>query len=270
MKLKEVTFFRLLTRGIFLSFLLVSTIGFSQVFYEEPYKETVVIPDCEINKSCSLKQYSIHVQDYKIQFTGGKLSYGTRMFAEFETESLESLEEYAIVQTIKGCQFQSKKTSSGIEYIYSFARELFDDIVPFIHKSWQVDSVDKDPVYNNTPVEFKETWKTRIGLYRWNKVANSYHQDTEVLFYKEKPEVPRLYVVDRPGTAFYENGIAKNISLQFKACLYKASDIPEIGHPDEINFSTAPLHCFDWASSFIYDHERHLFIKSEQIHPACL
>lgn len=269
MKFKEVVLYKLLTHGILVMLTLIPMMGFSQVFYEEPYKETVIIPDCEVNKSCSLKQYSIQVQDYKILFTGGKVSFGTRMFAEFETENLETLEDYAIVQTVKGCQFQSKKSVSGVEYLYIYVRELFDDIVPFIHKTWQIDSVDRDPVYNNTPVEFKETWKTRLGLYRWNRVANSYHQDTEVLYYKEKPQTPKLYVVDRPGTAFYENGVAKNISLQFKACLYKASDVPEVGHPDEIGFAS-PLHCFDWASSFIYDHNRDLFIKSEQIHSACL
>lgn len=241
----------------------------AQVVFEPPYQESVTFPDCSSLKACDLKEFSYLYQDYKITFSDQKVSYGTRMFAKYQTENLATLENYGIVQFIKGCQFYSRVSQGGTEYIYNIVRDHFDERIPFVHKNWQVDSVDKDIMYNNSPAEFKEQWKTRHGLYRWNRVANSYDQKTEVLYYKEKPIEPSLYILDRPGTAFYENGNAKNISLQFKTCLYRTHEVPEVGHGDDLNFS-APLHCFNWSSSFVFDHGRKVFIKSHSIHPACL
>ncbi len=105
-------------------------------------------------------------------------------------------------------------------------------------------------------------------MYRWNRTEGSYEQSGEVLYYKEKPTVPRLYVTDHPGTSFLKGSVAKNISLQFKTCLYRTSEIPEITTGDEIDFAK-PLHCFEWASSYIYDYKKNDFIKTSQLHSAC-
>lgn len=211
-------------------------------------------------------RFSVTTQHYKINFSPGKISWGTRMFAKYQTSSLDKIEDYAVVQFIRGCQFNQYIEGDKITFIDNILRDFFNELVTYKHPEWVIDSVDLDPMYNNTPEGF-EKWNTRHGLYRWNR-NNNFDQDSEVLYYKEKPTRSNLYVADRPGTAFFQDKMAKNISLEFKTCLYKTKDIPLKTTPSDLHFAKA-VQCYDWNSSFIFDPKKAVFTRPSGIHGHC-
>jgi|SRR3990172_12956336 len=218
--------------------------------------------DCAKTATCGLMRFSLKIDDYQIMI-GGTPSYGTRLIAEYETDQELFLEEYAIVQFIRGCIFESlRKADGSILNVQNVWRWQFDDAVPFSFVDWVIDSVDKDPVYNSGG-------KVRHGFYRWNEIPGSYKTSTEHFFQNQpKPKRPALYVIDHPGTAFVTDGEARNVSLKFKTCVYKAADIPVSTTQQNINFAS-PIACFPWQSSFIYNHDTQAHEGKNAIDPFC-
>lgn len=213
--------------------------------------------NCTVTHTCDLKQIRYVVEDYEILVDGGH-SYGTRLFAWYTTDILDTLENYVFVQVIKGCQYYSSKLDNNIGGV---ARDHFSERVIFNHKDWVIDSIDTDPVYFSTP-------KSRHFNYKWNTKPGSTNNKTEKIYGLEKPNRPELYISDRPGTAFYMNGNAKNISLAFKICLYKTLDVPKTTSPDNVDFGI-PIHCFYWYSSWVYNHQNNKFEGPYSISPVC-
>jgi hypothetical protein len=219
--------------------------------------------------------FQLFTEEYKIYYPAdpadndpGGYNYGTKMMAEYRTPDVKNLEDYAVVQFIRGCEFYVQKTVSGQVVKDYYVRDFLGKKDQKYHfKYWVVDSVDSDPMYSNTPEGYD--WGTRHGLYFWNKQADSFSQDTEVYYYEEKPTVPRLYVLDHPGTAFFMNDISKNISLQFKTCLYKIEDVPLKIEADTMDFNKA-LKCIDWSSSYIYNYETNQFDHPQNLDSYCL
>lgn len=215
-------------------------------------------------------KFSVTTQHYKITYKPGDVSWGTRMFAKYETKKVGELEEYGVVQFLRGCQYNTYVDQGKIVTVDNILRHSFNKLVVFKHPEWVIDSVDLDPLYNNTPEN--ESWGTRHGFYRWNRKGN-YDEDGEVLFRNEKPpqniKNPNLYVIVHPGTSFIEAGWAKNISMEFKTCLYKTKDIPVKTLESDIHFAKA-IHCFDWSTSFIYDHATGGTHRPKGLVPHCL
>ncbi|OGN22771.1 MAG: hypothetical protein A2918_01375 [Candidatus Yanofskybacteria bacterium RIFCSPLOWO2_01_FULL_42_49] len=203
--------------------------------------------NCIATNTCDLKQIRYLAEDYEIMVDGG-YHYGTRLFAWYITETVENLENYAFVQFIKGCQYQSTDNNNTTWV----ARDYFLERILFKHKNWVIDSIDSDPVYYSTP----------------NSRHFNYKQDEEKTYGANKPTLPELYITDRPGTAFYISPTAKNISLAFKTCLYRTSDVPIKTTPDNINFAE-PISCFYWSSSWVYNHDKDKFENPPQISPVC-
>lgn len=218
---------------------------------------------CQKTDSCDLQQFGIYVEDAEIISSSFGTNYSTNAFLSYQTTDTNNLQKYGIVQFIRGCQFDSD-AEGNIRYGYS--REFFGKIVQFRHPKWVIDSVDVDPLYNSDDTE----GRPRHALYRWNEIPGSYDKGSEHYFYQETPSLPLLYVKDRPGTAFYDDDYkeAKNISLEFKACIYKIEDIPLVSHPDGMDFNKA-LHCFDWRSSYIYNHQLAKYQSPNQVSPIC-
>lgn len=217
---------------------------------------------CVLNTSCELKEFRLETHDYRTMISGSA-SLGSSAIKAYKTDKVENLEKFAIVQFIKGCVFSSSQNAQGeVEKRFGYSREFFDSFARFQHKSWVIDSIDSDPMYNNL------TPDRRHGAYRWNKVRGSYDRKTEVHYFREKPIFPELYVSDLPGSAFLGSNEAKNISLKFKACIYQTEDIPLKTTPDDLDFAT-PIHCFDWASSFIYNHKLSRYESPSEIDSFC-
>lgn len=218
--------------------------------------------DCRDNKTCDLKKVRYVVEDYKVTMMDGEYNLGTRMFAQFETSSVRNLQKYVFVQFIKGCVFSSRVVGGQVitEFDVSYVRDKKNSVV-FLFRDWVLDS-GSDPVYPSEP------GKPRLYWYRWNTVRDSFSTDTEKFYGVAKPKLPKLYVVDHPGTAFVMDDKAKNISLEFKICIYKEKDVPKNVSPDNVNFAK-PIDCFSWQSSFVYNHQTNQYESHSQVVPAC-
>ena len=222
---------------------------------------------CEVTDTCSLKEVSITVENYKI-LVADSYSYGTRTFSQYNTESVADLEDYGFVQLIRGCIFDAYFENGKIKNkVFGYSKKNFDQYVTFRFPDWVIDSVDTDPFFNNVPgAEFRHYY------YRWNQVPDSFEKKTELFYGKEKPSLPKLYVKDLPGTSFYSDEyspVAKNTSLEFRTCIYKTKEIPTITTADNIHFAE-PIHCFDWRSSFIDQLEAGKFESPAEIDPFCM
>ncbi|MDO8495932.1 MAG: hypothetical protein Q7S43_00560 [bacterium] len=226
------------------------------------HKEDVFVnTDCKKNKTCELKKVEYLVEDYSVGIDDGH-NYGTRFFARYETKKIKDLEKYVFVQFIKGCDFSSSLVNGqpAVEQDVSYPRDAGP--IKFLFKEWTIDSYDFDPVYSTVP------GKSRFFGYRWNMIPGSFSTDTEKLYGQEKPKVPKMYIVDHPGSAFYLNGTAHNISLQFRTCIYRTKDVPRTVSHNDINFAK-PIHCYEWTSSFVYNHSVGEFESPLSISSAC-
>lgn len=217
--------------------------------------------DCLPNDTCSLKELVYLKQNYRIWIEDG-YHYGTRFFALYRTESLETLEDYVFVNFIKGCKYSSWLENGRVVGLMDKTIKYKDSVRPFLFPEWTVDSDLDDPVY---PVV--QGYPRHAG-YRWNKVFGSFDATTE-FFYKDKePDRPILYIRDLPGTAFFMNNSAQNTSLKFRTCVYKNSEVPFIVEPTDTEFAN-PIHCFEWESSWVYNHDAGKFQHSYDLSPVC-
>jgi hypothetical protein len=231
---------------------------------KDKIKETVFKNiNCAATDSCDLVEFRVQSYDYHVTFADQSPSHGTSAFMSYTTKNIDDLENYALVQQIRGCIFNSVQNYSG-EVIKSsnYVRDFFNESVAYKHIDWQIDSIDLDSMYNNGNANF------RHAPYRWNTVKKSFAKDTEKIYAKERPTTPTLYVSDLPGTAFADYGEAKNISLEFKTCIYKTGKIPLVATPGDVNFSE-PIACLPWKSSMIYNHESKKFESKNEIDSFC-
>jgi len=222
---------------------------------------------CKVAGTCELKRFSLHRYEYRVDYDGRDgfrtPSYGTTVNMEYVTRTPATLEDFAIVNFIRGCQFETELKGGKVERLYTILVGSFGPLVRFRFLDWRIDSLDLNPMYNNS----SELEVSRLGTlhapYRWNRVKGSFDKKSEVLFGDERPAQGSLYVSDRPGTAFVsDDGVsATNISLQFRTCLYRTRDIPRVSMPENVDFAT-PIACHEWASSYVYD-----FAKKEMTHP---
>lgn len=228
---------------------------------EKPLVQVYKNSDCLKTDSCDLKEFKLETYNYN-SIIAGDATLGSSATMSYKTDKVENLEKYAVVQFIKGCVYNSKLVDGKIEKNSYVSRDFFGEIKKFTHPQWVIDSVDKDPVYNSIE-------KLRHGAYRWNTVAGSTEKKTQKYYLNEKPTRPELYVTDLPSTAFFMYGEAKNVSLEFKACIYKTSDVPMETDPEDTTFAE-PIKCFDWKSSFIYNHTGKLYESKKEIDSYCL
>lgn len=230
--------------------------------------------NCQSNDTCDLSEVKFKSENYQVK-VHGDLYQGTRLFAEYKTANLPALEKYGFVQFIKGCHFSSKVINGKVQKELAYSRHFFGGTIAYTHPTFVIDSVDMDPFYNSDREPDQNGFdldilKYRYLLYRWNTVPGSFDKKTQKYYGREKPITPSLYVTDYPGVANFSSSTreAHNISLKLKMCVYKTDEIPLQLKPEEINFAT-PITCFDWSSSFIYDHENEKFEAKAEIDPFC-
>jgi hypothetical protein len=171
---------------------------------------------------------------------------------EYQTNSVDALEKYAIVQFKKGCVFHSSKNGDGM-----ITRNIGDNVpsfgenIPFCFPGWVIDSQDTDPAYNSDP-EYG-----RFYLLRWNK-PGLYDNRTQKYFGVEKPKTPVVYMADNPAGAFVTGTGVRNVALEFNTCIYKASDVPAETRRQDIYFARA-ITCFEWQNVYVYDFDKAKF-----------
>ena len=207
-------------------------------------------------KDLSDVSFKFYSYDYKVTLDDGHTSFGKSSFIGYKAQNIDDLENYIVVQFIRGCQYSSDKNSSWI----SRHRRSFGKLMPYQYMELSIDSVDTDPA-------FKSDQTPRHGLYRWNNKGIFSHDGLYVR--DHTPESNFLYYRHSPGTAFLSSGVAQNISLEYKSCLLKSKDVP-LHIVDVSDLLADALHCFDWSYSRIYDFKDSSFKDKSSISPFCL
>ena len=90
-------------------------------------------PDCRSTNTCDLKRFTLTTSVYELWFSDDPNypTYGNGVIMEYETDSVDALEKYAIVQFTKGCVFDSSRNEEGkinrnVSYIIpSFSGKIF-------------------------------------------------------------------------------------------------------------------------------------------------
>jgi hypothetical protein len=218
-------------------------------------KQVFLNSDCWSTDTCNLKRFTLTMSVYEVWFSDDPNHpvYGNGVIMGYETDSVDTLEKYAIVQFMKGCVFYSSKDGEGkINRNASYyVVPSFGENVPYCFPQWVIDSRDTDPAYNSDP-EYG-----RFYLLRWNK-PGSYDYRTQKYYGAEKPKIPVVYMTDHPAGAFVTGTGVKNAALEFKTCIYKASDVPAETRRDDTGFAK-PIACFEWQHVYVYDFDKGSF-----------
>jgi hypothetical protein len=217
-------------------------------------KQIFLNPDCRSTDTCDLKRFTLTTSVYEVWFSDDPNypTYGNGVIMEYETDSVDALEKYAIVQFKKGCVFDSSKNSKGkIIRNVGYVVPSFGENIPFCFPQWVIDSQDTDPAYNSDP-EYG-----RFYLLRWNK-PGSYDERNQKYYGAEKPKIPVVYMTDYPSGAFVTGTGVRNAALEFNTCLYKARDVPPETRRDDIDFAK-PIACFEWQNVYVYDFHKGTF-----------
>ncbi len=217
-------------------------------------KQVFLNPDCRSTGTCDLKRFALTKLVYEVWFSDDPdhPTYGNGVIMEYQTDSVDALEKYAIVQFKKGCVFHSSKNRQGkINRIVTDVVPSFGETIPFCFRQWVIDSHDTDPAYNSDP-EYG-----RFYLLRWNK-PGSYDDRTYKFYGAEKPETPVVYMTDYPAGAFVTGTGVKNVALEFNTCIFKARDVPAEARRDNIDFAK-PIACFEWQNVYVYDFDTRKF-----------
>ena len=228
-------------------------------------RETSVFDNknCIKNKSCTLKKVNYLIENYKIQMAKDDFNYGTRLYVSYETDSVENLEDYVFVQFIKGCMFYSRIDNGKVVETLDVSKPFLGGYLPFKFENWVIDSSDSDPAYNTI-----SGFNRHAGL-RWNNTSGYFIDNANEIYYKDqKPPTPVLYTTDRLGSAFYTGNRAKNISLVLRMCVYKTKDVPINVDLNNTDFAE-PIHCYEWSSSQIFNHETQGFEHPYEISSVC-
>ena len=218
--------------------------------------------ECEKSNTCDLKWVRITVKNWEIMING-EPNFGTTMIIDYETDSVENLENYGPVAFVRGCVFDARKLPDQtiLKNISSAVRN-FGIYRKYCYPLWTVEANFGDPFFTNSKMGRMYGWL-------WNTEYGSTDWKTEEYYGRQKPLTPHLYYKDTPGSAFVLGGVATNISLEFKICIYRAGDIPtEITEKDNLDFAV-PIACFYWADSHIYNYETGIFEIRDEIDPFC-
>jgi hypothetical protein len=186
------------------------------------------------------------------------------MVAKFETQYVSDLEKYGIAQFVQGCQYITRDENGVINNYPTIMHEYYGKIVPYFHPSMAIDGFMSDPLAWG-----KDVSKSRHHYYITKDPAKNYSGDD---YYGNRlPKNPILYLTDHPGVAGYypAQKRAYNIAMKFKTCIYKAAEVPKVVNPLSIDFAT-PIHCVEWASSYIYNFDKKKFETLPDIEPYCL
>jgi hypothetical protein len=209
---------------------------------------------CQTSSTCDLKEYKLYFHDYRI-WVQGQWQYGSKIYTSYQTDKVENLEKYIIVQFERGCVFNSTPTKKYIQY----ATESFNETVPYKFPTWVIDSFDSDPAWWSYT---GEDHGIRHYYYSWPITPGVFDDNNDKLYGVEKPTIPLLYTSYLPMQFFMSSmKEAINISLGYKTCIYKTDQVitsttrDNLGLDNGNGVTVMPLHCFNWDSLFTYNYK---------------
>lgn len=230
---------------------------------------------CAETDTCNLKKFYVKKHDFQVRVSGDPHpTSASSLYAGYVTDKPEELNKYGIVQFIRGCQYRSKLVNGQIEKKRSVVRYFYGDgFYDYHHPNWVIDGAVTDPLswdHDGDPQAEPADWVRHL-YYQWNTQRGSHSKGTRKYVKSELPRSNHIYVTDMPGETHYSPLLneALNISLEFKTCLYKESDVPRYVAPENVNFAE-PISCYEWASSFIYNHQMKKYEQPKGIVPYCL
>lgn len=235
-------------------------------------KELSFTPDpltCDEKDLCDLQSVVFHVEQMRspAENKDDFEAFGTDFYAAYKTSSLETLPKYAFAQFIRGCVYRSALDESGnLETYFSVVRRYMGKgKYPFRHLDWSLDSIDNDPIFTSEPSEPQERhyfaeWLNPSAHWKPGIVGNFYGE--------QKPTLPELYVSDNAPIAYVFDGVAQNVSFEFRMCLYKTADVPLSTRDNDTNFAV-PIVCHAWTSSNIYNHAKKTFEHPKGVVSVC-
>lgn len=216
--------------------------------------------ECKKFDICDLKRVifrKAEVYSPPIEEVVGEEVYQTTVYAGYVTESIGAIPKYLFVQFVRGCQFVSRKFPDGEVWTgFNILRKHMDapeGLVPFLHTEWTIDSVDSDPALSSNQPESSD----RHYFLQWTQKPEIWNHDLSQgnLYGEIKPKVPHVFVTDFPTPALRDvDGWVWNSSLEFRTCLYKASDVPSRTKSDNVDFAT-PIVCYAWSQQYVYNHQ---------------
>ena len=261
--------------------LLFSVSAFSsiEVIKEKTQSFTPDQNSCSANDTCDLKSFRFVEQKKKVLLPKQEDRFAyflTDTRAVYETSSVDKIEKYAIVQKIKGCQFESAWDGTTETRYMNVIRNHMGQNVKFQHKTWQIDNDYLGPIY--TGVQFNDGHIDPFYILNWNDDPKSLDANKSHFYGREKPTKPVVFATDLPGAAYLEESatvdtapLARNSSLEFSTCIFKTSDLPQTTDADgsNIDFSKA-VKCFSWDHKFVYDFAAKKFKSPAAIEDVCL
>jgi len=227
-------------------------------------------PDCQKNNTCDLKRVIFRKEEY-ITSPSEPMDieiHGTRMLLGYKTANVAALLDYVVVQFTCGCMWYShpaddKKDLRDVTE-FGIIRYQLGEKMQHVFPNLAVDSVDSDPAYGSGE-------GNRHYYVQWAKSTPEWIPDRQgKLIGEELPTFPFAFVTDMPGPAFYSQRLlyATNMSLEYKTCVFKTTDVPLKTNGTDLSTEKAIV-CFDWESKFAYNHATQRFEHHKGIHPEC-
>ncbi len=189
----------------------------------------------------------------------------------YTAPSPAQVENYAVVQWIRGCLFQSEFKHGKVLKTLPYVRTHFGNQIVFQHRTWQIDSDTMDAAATS------DINDGRFALLRWNTDPQSFDAETANYYAKAKPPHGSVFATNLPSSAFLtqgtglKDGTAQNASLEFLTCLFKAGDVPETTTPSGSGLDQSrALWCVKWDHKFVWDFAAGAMSRPSQIDPVCL
>lgn len=231
------------------------------IFKDYPVKEWRNT-DCQKTNSCDLIAVFFFQRDYQVGDIYPDENFGTEAFTRYVTRDVSQLENYAIVQFMKGCQYHTYiQDGQLVKDTKGNVIKSFGEVVDYFFQNWVIDSQDINPLY----------WLHADYKYTKSGVMFSDDRDDLISYGDQKPESPSLFVYDLPAQSFwnqYANWAFIN-SVAFQTCLFKKSDLPTETVRTDMSFKDRALVCFNWTNLWTWNFKTMRMNRSFKVDEVC-
>ncbi len=252
-------------------------------------EKRIVIPreGCKERGDCDLKEIVFFEEDDELPANPSDpddfLGRTTLFMAGIETETVEALTNYVFVQLIRGCMWTSQKNPDGsITNRFNINRRHLGNRTHFVFREWVVDSIHHEPAFSedgeSPDRHFLLQWSDPRPKWIPRGTQNIWERGGED---ERTPTIPFGFVTDSPEplAKYLPMNLAQRVfpdilesatnrSLEFRMCLHRTKDVPATTDGTTKGFG-APIACYEWRSSHVYDHVRGVFTSPTGIHGEC-